>query len=322
MNILKRILLPLLLPLFLICSLKAKDLTPTKELKLSGGSTDMVLANNQLYVSTAMGKVDIFDAKTKNYKHSISISSITDFAGDIIESKIYSVDVLNKVVLIVSQGQKGGRDISIYKDSKLQNIISADKRMFIARAKFVSENKIIFSTLANQLYLYDIKEKKEIYNQQISPSSFSYFVLNENKSSVIIADESGDLKVVDVKSGNTKTILKDQNLDNIYQVDWKNDTIITAGKDRRSVLYSADNLQPYIRKSSFLIYGCALNRNGKLAAYSSDEENSITIFNTQSKKDLYTLTNNKMTVSKILFLSDNGIFVGTDDKTINFYKLQ
>lgn len=39
---------------------------------------------------------------------------IKDFLGDVIDSKIYSVDVLEKY-LILSQGEQGGRNLDIYK---------------------------------------------------------------------------------------------------------------------------------------------------------------------------------------------------------------
>ena len=64
-----------------------------------------------------------------------------------------------------------------------------------------------------------------------------------------------------------------------------------------------------------------MSNSGKVAAYSSDEQNNVTIFNTQSKEDLYKLIDNKMTISKILFLNEHEVFIGTDDKVINFYKL-
>lgn len=318
MNIVKSI-APLLL---LLCSLSAKDLTPSNILKLSGGSTDMSISDNHLYVATIAGKIDIFDTQTKQQISTISVPKIKDFVGDLIESKIYSVDVLNNNVLIVSQGEKGGRDIFVYKNSQLNTLISAQKRLYIARAKFISDDKIIFSTLSNQLYMYDLKQNKILYDHQISQSKFSYFVLNETKDAVIVADESGDLSIIETKTGKITNTLNNQNLDNVFQVDWKNGTILTAGQDRQSVLYSGTDLQPYIRKSTFLIYGCALSKDGGKAAYSSDEQNNVTIFDTQSKQDLYTLTNNKMTISKILFLNNNEILVGTDAKVINIYKLQ
>ena len=317
MNILKKILLLFLL----ICSLNAKDLAPSAKIEASGGVTDMVISNNKLYVATKAGKVDIFDVKTKKYLTSITLPLIIDFVGDEVESKIYSIDVLKNRVLIVSQGQKGGRNLSLFTDDKLTNIISDKKRMYIANAKFISDKEILFSTLSNQLYLYDLISGKNTYDKQVSQSKFSHFVLNEDKSEVIIADESGDLKIINVQNSHLRTTLKGQNLDNVFQVAWKNGTIITAGQDRRTVVYNNKNYQPYIRESSFLIYGCALSNSGKIAAYSSDEQNNVTIFNTQSKENLFKLIDNKMTISKILFLNEHEVFIGTDDKVINFYKL-
>ena len=316
MSILKKIILPFVL----ICALHATDLKPTSSLTLNGGSTDIVQANDKIYIATAKGKVDIFDETTKKYLSSISIEKIKDFMGDLIESKIYSIDVLNHSVLIVSQGQKGGRNIFLYNNNQLHTLVSDRKRMFIAQAKFVDKSTIIFATLSNQLYLYDINNKQEKYNLQISQSKFSYFALNENKKEVIVADESGDLKIVDIAAKKIKAQLSNQNLDNVFQVSWKKDLILTAGQDRRSVLYSDNSMQPYIRKSGFLIYGCALSNDSTLAAYSSDEQNNVTIYNTQSKKDLYKLIDNKMTITKILFLSNNEVLVGTDSNIVNYYK--
>lgn len=316
MNILKKIILPFIL----VCALNGANLQPTSTLTLNAGSTDIIKANSKIYIATAGGKVDIFDQKTKKYLSSISIAKIKDFMGDVIESKIYSIDILNESVLIVSQGEKGGRNIFLYKNNELQTLVSDKKRMFIAQAKFVDKSNIVFATLSNQLYLYDIKNKQEKYSLQISQSKFSYFALNENKKEVIIADESGDLKIIDIYAKKIKAQLSGQNLDNVFQVSWKKDLILTAGQDRRSVLYSDNEMQPYIRKSGFLIYGCALSSDSTLAAYSSDEQNNVTIYNTQSKKDLYTLIDNKMTITKILFLSNNEVLVGTDSKIVNYYK--
>lgn len=310
-----------LLLFILFCSLQAKVLHPTLSLEISGGMSDMVINNKKLYVCTTKGNVHIFNAHTKQTIQTISLPQIKDFMGDKIESKIYSVDVLNDSILMVAQGEKGARTLYLYKEDKLHTLIASKEKLYIARAKFIDATQIVFSTLSNQLYLYDIKQNKTIYNQQISQSKFSYSVLNETKTEILIADESGDLKIVNTKNGAIKKRLENQNLDNVFQVDWKNDTIITAGQDRQSVIY-AQNRPPYIRKSSFLIYGCALSRDGLFGAYSSDEQNNVTVFNTQSNKDLYQLTNNKMTISKILFLNKNEIFVGSDAAVINLYKLQ
>ncbi|WP_419763884.1 MAG: WD40 repeat domain-containing protein [Arcobacter sp.] len=305
---------------FLICSLNANPLLATKKLTASGGVTDLVINNSKLYAATTSSSVDIFDIKTKEFENKITLPKITDFMGDIIDSKIYSVDVLNNKVLILSQGKKGGRNIDIYENGKLTNIISDKKRLFIGRAKFINEDKIIFSLLSNQLFLYDLKQKKNIYSKQISQSRFSYFSLDEKKEKIVIADESGNLQLLNVSSGEVIKTFKNQNLDNVFQIDFKNDKILTAGQDRRAVFYSKNQI--YYKESAFLIYSCALNRLGNLGAYSSNENNDVTVFDTSSKIDLFKLTGNKMTLSKIIFLNSNEIFIASDDKNINYYKLK
>lgn len=308
--------------LFLICTLYGTEVTPpTMKLQISGGATDMVATATKIYIATAVGRIDIFDKTDKTLIESIKLEKIKDFVGDMIESKIYSIDEIEDQLLIVAQGEKGGRNIFLYKNKTLETIISDKKRLFIAQAKFLNKNQIIYATLSNEVILYDLQQHKALYTEQISHSKFSYFVLNDVKTQLLVADESGNLKVINAYNGQIQTTMKNQNLDNVFQVDWKNDIILTAGQDRRSVLYIPNNLQPYIRKSDFLIYGCALSEDGSLAAYSSDEQNNVTIYDTKEKEELFLLIDNTMTIAKILFLSNQEILVATDACTVNYYKL-
>ena len=70
-----------------------------------------------------------------------------------------------------------------------------------------------------------------------------------------------------------------------------------------------------------LVYAAALSPSTKLAAVASDEENNVTIFDTNTQANLYKLTQNKATLSNILFLNENEIFVTSDAKQINYYKI-
>lgn len=299
----------------------AKDLTPNYSLKTSGGVTDLVLKNENLYVATTDSNVDIFNINTKEKINSIKVPKIKDFMKDTIEARIYSIDVLENSVLILSQGESGGRNIDIYKDGKLNKIIEDKDKLFIAYAKFIDENHIVYALLSNQIYLYDIKNKKVVNEVQISQSKFSNFKLNEDKSKVVVADESGILTLLDTKNLNPIKRFDTLNLDNVFQVDMKKDIFITAGQDRRCAIYSLDERISYYKEGSFLIYSVALSPSGKLAAFASDEENNVTIFNTTTKENLYKLTQNKTTLTNILFINENEIFVSSDDEKINYYKL-
>lgn len=305
----------------LILNIFAKDLTPNYSLKTSGGVTDLVLKNENLYVATTDSSVDIFNINTKEKINSIKVPKIKDFMKDTIEARIYSIDVLENSVLILSQGENGGRNIDIYKDEKLENLIEDKDRLFIAYAKFIDENHIVYALLSNQIYLYDIKNKKVINEVQISQSKFSNFKLNEDKSKIVVADESGILTLLNTKDLNPIKRFDTLNLDNVFQVDMKKDIFITAGQDRRCAIYSLDERISYYKEGSFLIYSVALSPSAKLAAFASDEENNVTIFNTTTKENLYKLTQNKTTLTNILFINENEIFVSSDDEKINYYKL-
>ncbi len=304
-----------------ILNINAKDLAPTSSLLASGGVTDLVLNNDKLYVATAASSVDIFNIKTQEKINSIKMPQIKDFLGDIIDSKIYSVDVLEENILILSQGEKGGRNLDIYKDGKIENIIKDTERLFIGRAKFLDENHIIYALLSNQVYLYDIKNKKVLKEIQVSQSKFSSFRLTQDKSKLVICDESGVISMLDSKSFEILKIFRYQNLDNVFQVDIKNNLILTAGQDRRAAVYNLDTNEAYYKEYSFLVYAAALSPSTKLAAVASDEENNVTIFDTSSQANLYKLTQNKATLSNILFLNENEIIVTSDAKQINYYKI-
>ena len=305
----------------LFLNLNAKDLEPNFSLIASGAVTDLVLKEEKLYVATTASSLDIFDINTKEKIDSIKTSKIKDFTGDIIDSKIYSVDVLEDNILLVSQGEKGGRNLSIFNNGKIFNLIEDKERLFIARAKFLDENHLIFALLSNQIYLYDIKNKKILKELQISQSKFSNFKLTSDKTKVVVSDESGILTMLNSKTFEIIKTFKNQNLDNVFQVDIKNDIILTAGQDRRSAVYSLDGRISYYKEFSFLIYSAGLSPSGTLAAVASDEENNVTVFNVNSKENICNLTQNRSTLTNILFINENEIIVSSDDKKINFYKL-
>jgi len=302
--------------------IEAKTLEPTHIYTGSGAVTDLVYQDGLLYSATAEGAVDIFNIKEQNLKQTITVPKIKDFTGEEVNSKIYSVDIAEGKIMIASQGKMGYRRIHIFTENSLTEVISTAKSFTIAKAKFVDANTILIALLSNELILYDIKKDKNLYRKQIGGSKFSNFALNEDKTQVIIADESGDMKLINVKDGNTIKILKGQNLDNVFQVDFKNRTILTAGQDRRAALYSTQNSRAYYKEANFLIYSVGLSPSAKLAGFASDEYNNVTIFNTETKSDLYKLGNHKMTLTNILFINEEELFTASDSKEINYWKLK
>ncbi len=308
--------------LLLFSYLNAKDLNPSSSLVSSGAVTNLVVKDNFLYAATAASSVDIFDLNEKEKIHSIKVEQIKDFAGDIIDSKIYSTDIIDEKVLILSQGKGGGRDIYIYENEKLENIVSAKDRLFIAYAKFLDNKHIVYALLSNQIYLYDI-EKKEIINEiQISQSSFSHFSFDEAKKNLFIADESGIITQIDPRTFKKIKTFKGQNVDRVFQIDIKKNTLLAGGQDRRVSLYSLGFASASYIANNFLVYSVALSPSSKLGAYALNEENDVAVFDTSSKQTKFILRNNKSLLTNILFLNEDEILVASDDNNINYYNLK
>ncbi len=299
----------------------ASSLKPTLSFIASGGVTDLSNDQNNIYISTQAGKIDIFSLKSKSITSSVQLPTIKDFMGDDVPPKVYCADVLNERMLIASKAQSGFSQIFRYEAGKLDKIIDTHEQKAILKALWVDENKIIFATLSNQFYLYDIENKKYIWQMQVSGSKFSDFVLNENRDQLLSADESGDLKLHSIKDGSFIKSYTGQNLDNVFQIDLKNGKIITAGQDMRTVVYDKENNSAYYKKARFLIYSAGLSPSGKKAAFAKYENNDIQVFHTEYKNDIIRLTHNKMTITKILFINENELFVASDARKVNYYNL-
>ncbi len=310
----------LFLPLLLTINLFAlQDLSPAKVFKATGTVQSIVYKNDKLYAGTDNGTVEIYDTSLNKKIKTIKLPDIKDFMGDTIAAKIYAIDLIEEKLLIVSQGMKGYRNIFVYENEKLEKVIGIDKKMFIQKASFISPDLVLFGLLSNQVGLYDIKNKKQLYLLQISPSSFSHFMVSEDKKRFATTDESGIVRVLQVQNGQVMNQPKALNLDRVYQVDFKKGIILTAGQDRKAVVYMKNSA--YSLDFDFLLYACALSPNAKLGAVAYNEQNEVLVFDIKTQKYLYNLSAQEATLTQILFINENELFLSSDSQTINYYKL-
>ena len=313
----------LILVMGMVYTLFGAQLTPpVAHYSASGAVVDMIVADKKLYCATDASSVDIIDLSSKKMTAQIKVDQIKDFMGDAVDAKVYSVDVIGKKILILSQAEQGYRRLYIHQDDKTTLVIDASAQLSIAKAKFLDENTVLLALLGDELISYDLKANKQNWRVQVSGSKFSNFVLNEKKDEVVVADESGDLQIVSTKDGKHLKTLSGQNLDNVFQVDYKNGIVATAGQDRRVVIYDLASGSAYYKSASFLIYSVGLSPSGERVAYASDEKNNVTVFNTMTKSTLGAFGGNKMTLSVILFLNEKEFLVATDATIINRYKIK
>ena len=308
--------------LMVISLFAAKPVMPVTHYNASGAVVDIVVQKDKLYCATDASSVDVIDLKSKKIVKQIKVDQIKDFMGDLVDAKVYSVDVLGDKILMLSQAEQGFRRLYIHQAGKNELIIDTEAQLSIAKAKFLDKNTVLLALLGDELISYDLQKKKQNWRVQVSGSKFSNFVLNEKRSEVVVADESGDLQLVSTKDGKHLKTLSGQNLDNVFQVDYKKGIIATAGQDRRVVVYDVAGGSAYYKTASFLIYSVGLSPSGKRVAYSSDENNNVTVFNTKTKSTVDVFGGNKMTLSAIVFLNENEFLVATDATIINRFKIK
>ena len=294
---------------------------PVDTIEINGTVKDMVLDKNHLIVSTDMGHIEVYDITKKEKIKEIAIPDVKDFMGDVMPARIMSTDIINGKYLLLSDSGKGGYSNLYIYDGKLRQLLSSKDKKAIIKARFIDDKHILFGYLSNEVSLFDISTKKELYKVQLSESKFSDFMLNEDKTEAVFACESGVLSVVDVKRGEVIRELKGQNLDNVYRVDFKNGMVSGAGQDQRASIYNVSTGQGDYIKGHFLIYATALSPSTSKVAFAMDEQNNISIYNTSTKSKIALLKGQKSTLSIIIFQDENRLFSASDDNTIMVWNL-
>ena len=306
-----------------IAGFSVTSLAPIDTVEINGTSKDMVLNGDDLVIATDMGHIEIYDTVKKMKIKEIAIPDVKDFMGDMIPARVMSTDVMNGTYLLLSDSGKGGyANLYLHKDNKTELLIDHTAKKPVIKARFIDETHILLGYLGNEVSLYDIKSKKEVYRVQLSESKFSDFAVNEERSQAVFSCESGILSVVDIQSGKVLKELEGQNVDNVYKVDFKGGKVSAAGQDRRGALYDAKSGKGSYIEGEFLIYATALSPSTKKVAFAMDEKNNISVYNTSSKSKIALLKGQKSTLNVIIFKDENVLFSASDDNTIMVWDLK
>jgi len=304
----------------LLSSLSSKDIYPTSHFKSIGYVNDFTINNNKLYAANDMGTVDIFDIKTQKIIEQIILPPLTTARNKLISPNIISVDYLNEKVLILSIGLNSYRNVWIYENNELKQIVDEKKRLTIKEARFVNNEHIIFGTFGSELILHDTSESYNIYKSHLSQSTMGDMELSADKKKMVVSYESGEVKLIDVKSSKVEKTFTPLNLDNVYSVAYNNGVIITGGQDRRVGIYGATSKNYYL-KSNFMVYCVGLSPNGDTGIYSSGEENNLQIFNTRTKALGDKLIAHKTPIKQIKFINDKELFSVGNRKDIYYWRI-
>ncbi len=298
-----------------------KALQPDYSLKADGLVKTLLHEKGTLYAATQNGVVHAYDLQSRQRTTLFTLPEIESFTHEMVPAKIYSIDKIGDKILVSAQGQGSYRNIWMYEAGKLTKIIDTSKGYMLSEAKFLDEDTILMATLSNQLIKYDYKKNTELAKKQLSYSSFSDFALDKEKKVAAATDESGVVHMLRVSDFEVTKEYEGQNVDRIYDVSYKNGVVMGAGQDRRLSIYKPFGAATYMQ-FDFLLYACGMNEAATLGAVAYNPANDVLVFETGSKDRLYDLTGNEAVVTKILFVSDNEVFVASESETINHYTLQ
>lgn len=306
---------------FYSLTLYAKDIKPAFMMKSNGFVNDFVIDGVKLYVANDEGSVEVFDLTKRTLVDEIFIKPTLSAKGELVNSKILSVDRHNGKTLIVSTTAHGYRNVWLKDSEKLHHMITLKDKMTIKEARFIDDENFIFGTLGYEMIHYTKNDNFNTYKSHIEESSFSDMQLSADKKIMITSSESGQVTLSDVKTGQIIKKYDSLNVDNIYKIAYRDGTIITAGQDRRVGIYPKDGKAYYIR-SDFLVYCAALSPNGKIGIYSSGEENHLQLFNIQTGTKMDRLTGQESIPSTIKFFDEKGVFSAGYGNKIYYWHLE
>jgi len=302
--------------------ISAQEIQPSLIINTSGAITDFVVDGSKVYISTDAGTIETWNINTHQKNIYYKQADITNFMGESVPAKIFSIDKFSGKLLFVTQGNKGFRSVFIYEENSLIEIINADRnRMIVKKARWVNDSTIVLGLLSNDIIMFDVGGKKMKCEKNVSPYSFSDMSLTEKKQFIFTADESGIVHRISLQECEINQEYSGMNVDNIYQIDYQNGILITAGQDRRVGVYNTITGLSYYLQKDFLVYSSALSETGSLGAYSASEECDISVFNTKTREENYVLKGHRGVITKIIFLDEQTVLSGGDDQNLIVWKL-
>ncbi len=298
----------------------AKDIYPVATVEASGIVSDFIEENGLLYVATDAGCIDIIDLTTQKVVRKITIAPLKTAMGEFVPARIHSIDRFEGKTLFTSSGESAYRNVWIDDGVNLKKIVDEKEHIMPKYAYFTSDGKILFGTFGSNIILYDDTEQYALYKHHISQSTIGGMTLSSDRKKMLIADESGTARLIDIKTAQVEHILNSEHVDNIYKVAYSHNIVLTAGQDRRIGVYTL-NGSSYHLNSDFLVYCVGLSPSSDIGIYSSGLNHDLQLFDTKTGKKRDKLVGHYATPNKIYFLNESSLVSSGDENRIFFWIL-
>jgi WD40 repeat protein len=295
----------------------AAIITPQVSVETNAPVLDFVIRQGCIWAGTANGEVLQIDRQGKLVSKT-SLSPTMNHWGEKVSPRIMSLDVSFDQKMIVFAAEDGVL-YRIHEGKAVKTGFST--KAVIKKIALLSETKVLIALLSNEIIFFDLQQNKILSTLSVGTSPLSDMTVSSDKKLAAVAGEAGIVTLIDTASEKISKQLKGGNVDNIYKIDLKNSLLITAGQDRRAIVYAMDGKVVRRFDGTFLIYSVALSPSGAIAAAALDELNVISIFDVIKHQKIALAEGHQSTLNRIDFIDEKHFVSCADENKILFWEL-
>jgi WD40 repeat protein len=292
---------------------------PTTVIKTDALISDMVVNEGKIYAATDGEGVNVFDSKNFKKLGVIRVPDIKNSEGKFFSPKVYSVDHYQNATVTVTESGGDFRNVYLIREGKAVKIIDNGRGLLIKKARFLDLDHLLFGLSGDTIVLFDIAKNTLIYQVQAGGGMFRDMVLSPSKSLVAVADEGGEITMLNVKNGHLVKTLRGINVDNINRIDYKQNTILSAGQDRRVGVYRSGG--SYYLETDFFVYAVGLSPSASRGVYTDGTENELQVFDTTTKAKITRLQSGEVILDTLIFLDEHRLIGAGEENKIYYWRL-
>ncbi len=294
-------------------------ISPSKIIQTDALISDMVVSDGKIYTATDGKGINVFDRDSFKKLGVIHVPDITMGGEKSSSPKIYSVDHYKSSTVLVCESGNTFRDVYLIRDGKTRKIIDNSRGLLIKKVRFIDLDHLLFGLSGDTIVLMDISKNTLVYQVQAGGGTFRDMVLSPSKSLVAIADEGGEITMIDVKSGSKVKTLRGINVDSINHIDYKQNTIISAGQDRRVGIYRT--AKSYFIETDFFVYAVGLSPSASRAVYTDGMDNELQVIATATGAKIARLQGGEVILDTLIFLDEHQLIGTGEDNKIYYWRI-
>lgn len=299
-----------------VISLVAKEISPFSTIKVDGLITDMVVKDGKIYVATDSGVVDIFSVNTRKKIKKIEIIPKKHSS----DCKVISLDhYKNSTLVVLDIGREFREVYLIENDKNIKKIIDSSSSLLIKKVRFIDADRFVLALSSDTIITMNLHSPNIVNKIQAGGGVFRDMAVDADNNRIFVADEGGEIAVIDFKKGQIIKTLRGINVDNINHIAYKNNVILSAGQDRRVGVYQSKG--SYYLESDFFVYAVGISPSAKKGVYTDGTENNLQVFTIADRTKNTRLQGGDILYDTLIFADEHLLIGSGEDNKIYFWRI-